>query len=202
MASQIDIAALPADGWEGTEFQDNENAFNTAAAGNPELHAVTGYREIDDLVNRIKAILDADPDFPCLRSLEISAHGNPIDCDDYQIAESATWATKLKTLRWCDEGAIYLSSCNTGLALPPPRIVRGPLAEALATAMAVQPGQFENHITVYGTAGYLSGTRTEGNLDTIKSFNQKKGKKKTFWEEYPGAREATGNQVWNAFRNW
>jgi hypothetical protein len=202
MVSMIDIAAMPADGWHGAEETRKSNAMQAAADARADLSFVGGYREIDDLIAKVNAALAADPDLPCLRSLEIRAHGNPVSCDDFQISEAAEWGRKLKTLKWCDEGAIYLSGCNTGLTLHPPRRVPGPLAEALAQAMAVVPGAFENHITVYGSAGYKSGSRAEGNLNTILSFTQKTGAKKTFWGEYPGARATNGDAVWDAFPNW
>ncbi|TGY89747.1 hypothetical protein E5163_00975 [Marinicauda algicola] len=202
MASMVDVIAIPANGWNGTERADKDRAANAAAAARNDLLAVTGYVEIDDLVSKVAAALAADPQSPCLRSLEIHAHGNPVQVDDFLAWERAEWGRKLKTLNWCDQAEIYLAGCNTGLEMPPSYGWPGPLARDLATNMAFTQGQFEVRITVYGSAGYLYGARALGGLRTIRQYVQKKGGRKKFWNIYPGARDANGTDVWNAFRNW
>ncbi len=203
MPSAIDIVATPADGWHGTERADNERRANDAAGRRADLAAVTGYRGVADLVAKIQAVLQATPGDPCLRTLEIDAHGNPVVINDYQIGQTAAWAQALKALPWCDQAVIYLGGCNTGVKIGTGASARGSIAESLAHAMPFTAGGFEVRLTVYGSCGFLSGNwATSSNLRTSLVYRGKHNGKKVTWGPYTGAREATGADVWNAFRNW
>ncbi|HWA27987.1 MAG TPA: hypothetical protein VG734_20210 [Lacunisphaera sp.] len=212
MPSQLDVAALYGDGWEN---QDEEDDFETRLVKNApdETALILGYKDVDDLVQQTQAHLAIDPDHPCLRSLEIWAHGNPGLINDLASTGAATWGAKLKALPWCDNAAIYLAGCNTGLQLGNnyPASRRGPVAKNLADAMAFDPASFAVHLTVFGSAGYLSGCHTTADESTSvghSTWEIKVGwalppiwREVTVWDEYAGARAAQGQQVWNPFKN-
>lgn len=205
MPTQLDVAALYGSGWND---QDEADAFETRLVrGAPQDTAlILGYTDVDDLVNQVRAHLTIDPDHPCLRSLEIWAHGNPSLVNDLTAAGAAVWGPKLRTLPWCDNAAIYLAGCNTGLAAR-----RGSVAKSLADAMPFTPGSFAVHLTVHGSCGYLSGCHTLGGEATSVGHSTSTfefvwwppffRRVVTPWEEYTGARDAQGSQVWNSFKN-
>jgi hypothetical protein len=213
MAHQLDVAALYGDGWNSPEEHLNFSADLT-----DNMPATTGlvmdYLHVDDLVQQVDALLAIDPDKPCLRSLEIWAHANPGLINDLSTGGAPNWGTKLKTLKWCDNGSIYLAGCNTGLSLgaPFPPARRVPIAKSLADAMRYDPASFPVHITVYGSAGYLHGCHTIGRTSTERTFTETSWhaawtlppiwREKTVWEPYDNSRDATGDQVWNEFYNW
>lgn len=202
MASQIDVAATPANGWADTaERRFHENGMRQAAQSQGSLFSVSRYVGVADLVARVQSLIQADPDVPCLRSLEIVAHGNPVTADDFPIHDAANWGTQLAVLNWCDEASIYLSGCNTGVSTAR-SVPSGPLAAALAASMSFQAGTFEVHLTVFGAAGYITGTHAQGNSTVVAEFTTGI----LLWTEHHepmvGARDASGNNAWNAFRNW
>jgi hypothetical protein len=213
MTHQLDVAALYGDGWNSDDEHLNFSADLTNGIS-PDTGLVLDYHNVDELVQQVGLLLTIDPDKPCLRSLEIWAHGNPGLINDLGTGGAANWGAKLKTLKWCDVCTIYLAGCNTGLSLGPPfpAARRVPIAKSLADAMKYDSATFPVHITVYGSAGYLSGCHSIGRTSTQTSFTETSWhagwtfppiwREKTVWEPYDGSRDASGDQVWNAFQNW
>ena len=203
MPSMIDVTALYSHGWKSVLEHDNfERYLVDNAPPAPGHGLVLGYDNVDDLVQQVDALLTIDPDLPCLHSLEIWAHGNPVSVNDLS-RPGFNWGQKLMTLKWCDEASIYLTGCNTGLARRRgPANTRGPIAKMLADAMPFDAGSFEHKITVYGSAGYLRGSHATGGTRTTAGKSTGMLWWKQDWETYPGARDATGNNVWNSFKNW
>ena len=199
----IDFTALYSHGWNSVAEHDRfERNLVDNAPPAPGHGLVLGYNNINDLVQQVEALLTIDPDHPCLRSLEIWSHGNPVSINDLS-RPGANWGQQLMTLKWCDEASIYLTGCNTGLARPRgPANTRGPIASMLADAMPFDPATFFHKITVYGSAGYLRGSHATGGLSTTAEYSTGMLWWKEVWETYPGSRDANGNQVWNSFKNW
>lgn len=212
MATQLDVAALYGSGWNN---QDEADDFETRLVKNaPNTTAlILGYTNVDDLVLQTQAHLAIDPDHPCLQSLEIWAHSHPGLINDLAASQASAWGPKLKALPWCDNASIYLAGCNTGLQLGSnyPPLNQGPVAKSLADAMAFDPGSFNVHLTVYGAVGYLINCHATGNESTSIGYSTwsirlawgwiPTGWDITNYEEYAGARDAQGSQVWNAFKN-
>ena len=171
---------------------------------------VGGYSDLASLINNINALLAIDPDHPCLETLEIHAHGNPINIDAFWRTDAATLAQQLMTLNWCDEANIYLAGCNTGLprstALRNPARV-GPIAKLLADLMPFDATKFPHKIWIYGSKGYLYNTKAEGNEKTIDTFTERSWAwsippwTTTVWKKYPGGTDASGAACWNGFKN-
>lgn len=208
----LKVAAVYQDGWNSQAERDEiEDALVTGAP--PTTQLILGYSDIDDLVQKVDLFLTIDPDKPCLAELEINAHGNPGLINDLSTTSAATWGTKLMALNWCDNAAIYLAGCNSGLALGPrfPAARRGPIAKDLADAMPFDPSSFAVHLLVHGSNGYLSGTHTVGNENTVTDFTETEWhfqlgwppawREITVWEPYNGAQNATGNGCWIPFKN-
>jgi hypothetical protein len=212
MVSMLDVVALYADGWESDSEKD---AVETNLVQNvPKTTGlVLDYHNINDLVQQVSNLLVIDPDHPCLSSIEIIAHGNPSVINDLAVADATSWGGKLKALKWCDAGSIYLAGCNTGLQLDKryPAQRRGPIAKMLADAMAYDPSSFPVHITVYGSSGYLSGCHTLSDEKTIKTFSETEWhaglqfppfwRETTEWPPFEGATDAQGGQCWIGFKN-
>jgi hypothetical protein len=167
---------------------------------------IENFKDIDQLVQIIRALIDSDPDKPCLQVLEIHAHANPSVIDSLFITGSKMTALKeagkaLKRAKWCDSGSIYLSGCNTGLTesgvitVPP----IGSIAQELAKAMPYDPSKFPTHITVYGSAGYLRNTHFDGKAVIRATITDKSGDQPPF----DGARSTSVEKnCWNGFNNW
>jgi len=212
MPTEIEVAALYANGWNSQQEADTfeRNLVDNAPA---DTGLVLGYTAIGDLVQKVDALITIDPDHPCLKSLEIWAHGNPGLIDNLTAAGAATWGPQLMTLNWCDEASIYLAGCNSGLQLSSryPASRRGPVAKSLADAMPYDANNFKVHLTVYGSNGYLRSNHTLGNESTIKSFSTTSWhagwqippfwRETTNWPPYAGSQAAQGNQVWIPFKN-
>ena len=224
------VLALPQQGWKNDAERDQfKNAVRNA---NPSGYVVIfDFTGIGDLVARIRAAMQSDPDHPCLILLEIWAHSNPVVADGMAYTAVAAWATELMTLVWCDNADIYLAGCNTGLTLSVPAGTAsgsaGPIAKALADAMPFDNATFPHHIVVHGSAGYLSGCNAVGPPSTectIASTWQRVSRFAKFvwgfisggplggvlaagtvgvdWPPYPGCRGTSGAGVWNDFKNW
>ena len=202
MAREKHVVALYSLGWEQLERNRMEHRLQAGVPTTPAWAFVTDFDAIDSLVNQVQAEIDIDPDHPCLKSLEIVAHGEPVSCDGMDRSDAGTWATKLKQLPWCDVAAIYLSGCNTGLARDrgDPGVM-GPVAKLLADAMPFDAAAFVHRISVYGAAGYISGANAS--RDEAVTLDYSTGW--LFWrvdyETYKGARTASGAQSWNEFKN-
>jgi hypothetical protein len=200
----MEIIATPANGWKDTEERRRkEKSAENAAKRQASLFALKRFNGVDDLVARIERLMKSQPNIPCLRSLEIRAHGNPVDIDDFQVNDAGAWGTKLRTLTWCDQASVYLSGCNTGLSRRPGLTPSGPIAKELRDSMRFTPGSFEVRLTVYGTAGYKYGSHAEGNTRVTREVTSSF----LFWstvrsEAFPGSRDASGAKAWIAFKNW
>lgn len=205
MPSMIDVVAMYSKkGWHSVDVYDKYETYLVKnAPPAPGCGLVLGYDDIDDLVKKVDELLKIDPDHPCLNSLEIGAHGSPVSINDLGRADVGTWGQKLKTLNWCDEASIYLSACNTGLARAHgPANTRGPIAKMLADAMPFDPASFYNKITVYGAAGFQYDFQINDSARTTAEYSTGSLWWKVEYESYPGARDATGAQSWNSFKNW
>ena len=203
MPSKIDVTALYAHDWNSvSEYDGFETNLVKNAPPAPGHGLVLGYDDADDLVQKVDGLLIMDPDHPCLRSLEIWAHANPVTINDLSRPGSS-FGQKLKALKWCDEASIYLTGCNTGLSRSRgPANTRGPIAKMLADSMAFNATSFAHKITVYGSAGYLSGSNATGKLATSTGYSTGWLWWKVVWETYSGSRDASGTRVWNTFKNW
>ncbi|MGH7559719.1 MAG: hypothetical protein ACRENB_01735 [Gemmatimonadales bacterium] len=200
MPSELDVCALYNHEWETLQRDREERQLVNSAPSTTEL--ILGYDTLADLLPQIEARLTVFN--ACLRSLELVAHGSPITCNDLSRTDVGSWGTALKTLNWCDQAAIYLSGCNTGLArtVGTTPQVNGPIAKLLAEAMPFDASAFPHRITVYGAAGYISGSNAAGNLAVSPNYTEGALCWRTDHERYANARAATGAGVWNAFRNW
>lgn len=206
MASELNVVAPYTQEWN--DYLSEEARLVRNAPSNWEV--ILGYDNRADLVDKIRTLQSIDPDHPCLKTLEIDAHANPISINDLSRTDVASWGTALKTLVWCDEASVYLSGCNTGLtrnsASTNPAVI-GPIAKLLADALAYDPATFAHKIIVYGSNGYLSGTHMEGSEETVDSFTEYNFAwaippvTKTFWPKFPGGSNASGNAVWIPFKN-
>ncbi|UPW17532.1 hypothetical protein M0C34_14980 [Agarivorans sp. TSD2052] len=209
MPTELNVIAPYTGGWDSQNEYDGIEARLVRNAPS-SWEVILGYDNLADLITKINQLLTIDPDHPCLKTLEITAHGNPISINDMSRVDVNTWAAQLKTLNWCDEASIYLSGCNSGL----PRTTRltnpaqvGPIAKQLANALPYNASSFAHKIKVYGSKGYLSGTHVEGNEDIVDSFTEYNFSwslppwSKTRWTKYPGGTNATGNACWASFKN-
>ena len=231
MPSTIKVLALPDTGWKDAAEKSafHRSAQTTAGVGSV---VILDYTSADDLVARIQAAIQQDPDGPCLAVLDIWAHSNPQVANAFCSSTVGSWGAKFKTLRWCDSADLYLSGCNTGLQTSPgpPATNRGPIAKLLADSMPFVTGTFESRITVHGSKGYLTncfstgGTRTERTLGgsgpgvsgffafvstlvatgSVVSAMMQAGTHSTppTHTAYPGAQDTTGSDVWLDFPNW
>jgi hypothetical protein len=193
--SQKDVIATYGHGWPGDTLLEEDGAVDRALPA--EWGRVMDYDDLDALISLTAQELDLDPDHPCLRSLEVDAHGSPTGCDAIQAASIAAAGQKLMTLKWCDNGSIYLAGCNTGNKIPGAGNAKS-VAEQLANAMAYNASSFPHHITVYGSNGYLSGTHMQGNESTSPTT-------RIDGTDYPGytdGQQASGSACWREFRNW
>lgn len=209
MATELNVIAPCTKGWHSqNDYLEEEARVVRNTPGSWEI--ILGYDDLADLINKINQLLTIDPDHPCLKTLEIDAHGNPTSINDMTRTDVNGWSTQLKTLNWCDEASIYLSGCNTGLTLTnritdPARV--GPIAQQLANALQFNASSFAHKIWVYGTNGYFSGSHAEGNESTEDSFTEWELSwsippwTRTVWEKYPGATNASGNSCWIGFKN-
>lgn len=203
MASQIDVIATPANGWANTrERQSFERLAREAARRQGSLFAVSRYNGVADLVRKVEALIQADPDRPCLRSLEIEAHANPVSIDDFPIRNAGAWGTALQGLPWCDNASLYLSGCNTGLKRRHGITPSGSIAEELRDSMRFQTGTFEVRLTIFGTAGYQTGSHARGNTRVVSSYTTGFGPWREHHGSFVGARDASGAAAWNSFKNW
>lgn len=209
MATELNVVAPYTKGWGSkNQYDGEETRIVRNAPSNWEV--ILGYDDLADLINKIDQYLIIDPDHPCLKTLEIDAHGSPTSINGMTRTDVTTWATQLKTLPWCDEASIYLAGCNTGLTkstrITNPAVV-GPIAKQLANAMAFNQATFAHKIWVYGSNGYLSGTHVEGNEKTVETFTEYNWAwsfpplTKTVWEKQPGGSNATGDACWIGFKN-
>lgn len=200
MPSEINITAISTNGW-GREREAVETGLVRNAPSDHGL--VLDYVGVHDLVQRVQALITIHGN-PCLKSLEIVAHGDPISSNDLTRTDVNDWGVQLKTLPWCDEANIYLSSCNSGLArttsFNDPN-VNGPIAQLLANAMPFDVNNFAHKIIVHGSNGYISGTNATGDLATTASYSEGVACWRTDYPTYKGAQNATGSAVWNQFKN-
>ncbi|WP_026959369.1 hypothetical protein [Aliagarivorans taiwanensis] len=209
MSSELKVVAPFTGGWDSQADYDAEETRIVRNLPNT-WEIILGYDNLADLITKVNQLLTINPGNPCLKVLEIVAHGNPISINDMSRLDVTNWAAQLKTLNWCDEAEIYLSGCNTGL----PRTTRiqdparvGPIAQQLAKAMPFDAQNFAHKIRVYGSKGYLSGSHGEGNEKIVDSFNEYNFAlawppvSRTVWQRYPGGSSATGNACWANFKN-
>ena len=209
MATELNVVAPYTKEWGSKNDYDEEEARIVRNAPNT-WEVILGYNDLTDLINKINQLLTIDPDHPCLKTLEIDAHANPISINDMSRTDVNTWATQLKTLNWCDEASIYLSGCNTGLprttAITNPAVA-GPIAKQLANAIPFNATTFAHKIWVYGSKGYLNGTHAEGNEKTSDTLTEREFTwsippwTTTVWKKYPGGSNASGNACWKGFKN-
>ncbi|SHM65186.1 hypothetical protein SAMN04488057_102488 [Cyclobacterium lianum] len=209
MATELNVIAPYTKGWDSQNQYGRTEARIVRNAPN-SWEVILGYDDLPDLINKINQLLTIDPDHPCLKTLEIYAHGNPVAINDLSRSDVNSWASQLKTLSWCDEASIYLSGCNTGL-MRTTRItnplVTGPIAKLLADALQFNATSFAHRIWVYGSKGYLSGSHVEGSEKTVDTFTERELALSippwttTIWEKFPGGSNATGNACWIGFKN-
>lgn len=209
MATELNVVAPYTKGWDSQNEYDQEEARLVRNAP-ATWEVILGYDNLADLINKINQYLIIDPDHPCLKTLEIDAHGSPVSINDMTRTDVSTWTTQLKTLKWCDEASIYLSGCNTGLTrttriTDPARV--GPIAQQLANALLYNQATFPHKIWVYGSNGYLSGTHVEGNEKTVDTFTEYEFAlsippwTSTVWKKYPGGSNSSGGACWIGFKN-
>lgn len=201
MVSMMKVFAVTGDTSLGEGLLDKYKDAIDNAESKYGHKVIKAFSTVDDLANKVAALLTADPDHPCLSLLEIKSHANPTVCNSIDFESVAAAGGKLRKLKWCDTGSIYLSGCNTALTLPgvveiPPK---GPLAQRLAKAMWVTPGTFESKITVFGTVGYLNGTHMKGDTKVTEISN---GDGPFRYNAYDGATDAKGTACWQGFKNW
>ena len=209
--AEIDVVAITSAGYDQAGF--NDRADRIAANKAPETGFVRGYTDVANLVAQVAALIQADPRHPCLRTLEINAHGYPLSIDGlYSFADLEDDTELLKSLPWCDVAHFYLAGCNTGLAkareVPP---WSGPIAKDVAEKMGYDAGSFAVHLTVYGTRGYSRGTRLGGGISCSATHTEYQFTPGLTWpwnwvtavpsETYEGAADASGDQTWVSFKH-
>ena len=138
------------------------------------------YRGSFDLITQLRTLVEALEN-QVLGYLEIVQHSSPVEFGDLDVEYVPAFCSLVKKFNLLDsQTTLYLSGCNSGLP-----VYKGhtPIAQL-----------FANHLgcTVFGSAGYLSGTRIDGTEECyICSEIDPSG--------YPGARNATGSACWNQF---
>ncbi|MFN0245354.1 MAG: hypothetical protein ACKV2T_00515 [Kofleriaceae bacterium] len=212
MAINLNVVAVATNRWASLSTRDAEiDALRGTMR--PGFQLVT-YQTFIDCIAQIQALLDTDPDNPCLHVVEIYHHGSPTSLDNMMRGTAVAprggapppphpssndvrnWGTALGGLRlWCDEGKIFLSGCNTGLPRSGPS-----LAELLAASLPAFPA-FQHKIRVYGAAGYLSGSHAGADEEIDETYSTGA----LWWSvDYPplqGARRGRGGNAWNEFKN-
>ena len=138
------------------------------------------YTDAFDLLARIGDLQSATPEQ--VTEVEIVAHGNPAVCDDVSLGNATLTAASLRRIVGItEETAVYLSGCNTGLELDG-ECVAGVFADAFKAS-------------VFGSRGYLAGTRAERNERCVASFELDG----IVYHPYPGGADAEGDLVWRRF---
>lgn len=202
----VQIIAIPGDhpGLLGHGLASTATAL-AAAAPSRGHRAIAGYDRVESLIAKIRSILESEKD--CLSVLEIQAHGDATLCDGIGLADGAGKdrrrdakgvARQIAKLALCDEVAIYLSACNTGVL---GREGAGSIAARLAGALPVLSPAFPHRITVWGTRGYFGGTHMGGNARCAPIVWGKLAPRAADYPPYEEALSATGSGCWRPFRN-
>lgn len=142
--------------------------------------AYVEYSDVLDLLSRLtelQAIASQQ-----VSEIEIVAHGNPAVCDDVALENAAIAGESLRRIAGIsDRTAVYLSGCNTGLDFNGECIARS-FARSFKAA-------------VFGSRGYLAGTRAERSERCVASFELEG----IVYHSYPDSADAVGDDVWNRF---
>jgi hypothetical protein len=211
MARNLNVVAVATNRWPSLGARDDE-IDNLQRTMRPGFQLVS-YQTFVDCVAQIQALLNADPDHPCLHVVEIYHHGSPTSLDNMMRGTAVAlagappppipnsndvrnWGSALGGLTsWCDEGKIFLSGCNTGLSRSGPS-----LAELLAAALPAFPA-FPHKIRVHGAAGYMTGSHAGADEDIVDTYSTGA----LWWSvDHPpqqGARSGRGGNAWNTFKN-
>ena len=200
--AQVKIIAIPdpnVKGLEGENLGLDRGWIKNfhAAAG---YQAISGYKSIDGLIAKIKAVLEAQP-YPCLRVLEVVAHGSPGMCDGIK-GNGFGFGFGIRNLEnvgggLCDRMDIYLSGCNTGCTGRGHSIS---IAELIASILKYEQGTFDKKIVVYGSLGYLAGFNMPIRGYTPKSHRVSTSRGKPAGAPYKGSKDAKGDYCWKPFR--
>lgn len=210
MATTLHVAAFfQREEWEGrfsyAKSRLHYNVGRPSPHRNGPFQEIVPYNDLNEIIQGIQQFQQNDPDHPCLLILEIIAHGDPTSLNGFTRTDINTIAAAFMQLVWCDNAKIFLSGCNTGLPMDTssnPTAVIGPFAKMLADAMPYNATSFAYKIDVHGSAGYLSGSYSQGSTDTSTDLIDRWLWKKTYYGPYPGCRVASGSQVWNVFKNY
>jgi hypothetical protein len=194
----LSTAAIPGGGHSRIYLIGSDRAF------------IENYRDIDELIAAINSLVVTGD---VLTTLEIHCHACPESIDGLWITpkfptdQVADQGQKLKAqIRWDDNCYIYLSGCNTGTYYDRIEIpFKGPIARRLAQSMLFDSplpggGLFHHHLIVYGSCGYLRGTRFLSDCDVSAEYF-----KDDIWHEpYQGSRDVKAghpNDCWIPFKN-
>jgi hypothetical protein len=182
------IAAVAGDhpGLRGYGLDRYRDHVRSVAATNG-YSGIETFSGINSLISTIQGLLDAH-NFDCLEELVIIARGNPGASDGIDAGNAASFAAAFKALRLCDEVSLYLNSCNTGIN------TRGHFCIAQIVSAAGPTVANDNiRLTVYGSVGYVRGTRVDGSAkasgDRLAAGIYGAG----YPRGYPDAPDASGN---------
>ncbi|GEM_PF-2502145 len=156
--------------------QMNEERRRLAPWARPNGWIYTGYETESDHIAQIRAVSAGAP----LEVLDFVCHGTPTRFNDTFFVEE--FGRSLSQIpRFSADTAIYLDACNTGLGASS----SSSIAQVVANAAGC---------TVYGAKGYIKvgTTYAEGNEVCEAAPDG--------FAPYPGAQDATGRNVWIAFR--
>jgi len=157
------FASPNAPDWCSPSSSEPGQADEVRAAGE---YFVVEYESLALLVDQILGIQNGLKGKPCLRVLELHAHGSPCTMNGF-MAAYADDIDLLAKPRWSDDSSLYLSGCNTGLTDPQstdPRWGAVPIAQVIANAIPRAPKAFR--FTVFGTVGYSHGCHALGTTQT------------------------------------
>ncbi len=138
------------------------------------------YADVFDLIARVRDLQGTE--IQEVTEIEIVAHGNPAICDDVSLGNAAVVGEALRRIAGvADDTAVYLSGCNTGLEFN---------GECVARLFAES-----FRAPVFGSRGYIAGTRAERNERCVASF----ALDGILYHSYPGGADAQGDAVWRHF---
>lgn len=170
------IVAAPRD--ENDILQEDRNRLSAWAPSNGWSYVE--YANVFDLLARIGDLRTSAAQG--VADIEIVAHGNPAVCDDVSLDNAAVVGESLRRIAGVGDGTtVYLSGCNTGLEFN---------GECVARVFAAS-----FRAPVFGSRGYIAGTRAERNERCVASFRLEG----ILYHAYPEGADAEGDAVWKPF---
>ena len=174
--ADVRIVAAPRD--ENDILAEERARLSTWAPSNGWRYV--GYADVFDLVAQLRDLQGSE--IQEVTEIEIVAHGNPAICDDVSVGNAAVVGASLRRISGIADGtAVYLSGCNTGLEF------NGECVGRLFAESFQAP--------VFGSRGYITGTRAERNERCVASFELDG----ILYHSYPGGADAEGDAVWRHF---